>query len=369
MNNTTISLPREHFPLPQEIASFIETLNLVYLVSGIFIGLIAVITVFGNGLLLLAIIKDPFQSFRTPMTVFVVGLAMTDGFTGLIVDPLTAFISIASYLNLFRSNNPAILKLLEDCFKVNSYVSFTTMNASLQILLALTFCQYLAISFPHKHRTFVTRRNAIITVGAIVVYCIIFSLLLEYKVPSKVKLEIDVNLNTNIVLVALILCHILLYRAYCVHLNRVSNLDGNDAARKRRREQQRQFTSANLLLVTFLVLFTLPSVILWNLRLYKYNDRNSLSLSQDLRIKLAEVVTVNVLVLKFALDPFIYAWRLSKYRQAITSIIRCNSVAHEIDGGSSLRTISTFETEGNRGNYRGNPSQDGSVAICLTGKH
>ena len=201
------------------------------------------------------------------------------------------------------------------------------------------------------------------------VYCIIFSLLLEYKVPSKVKLEIDVNLNTNIVLVALIFCHVLLYRTYRVHLNRVSNLDGNDAARKRRREQQRQFTSANLLLVTFLVLFTLPSVILWNLRLYKYNDRNSLSLSQDLRIKLAEVVTVNVLVVKFALDPFIYAWRLSKYRQAITSIIRCNSVAHEIDGGSSLRTISTFETEGNRGNYRGNPSQDGSVAICLTGKH
>lgn len=329
-------------------------------------GLIAAITVFGNGLLILAIIKDPFKSFRTPMTVFVVGLAITDGFTGLIVDPLTAFISIASYLNLFRSNNPAILKLLEDCLKVNSYVSFITMNASFQILLALTFCQYLAISFPHKHRTFVTRRNAIITVSAILVYCIIFSLLLEYKVPSKVKLEIDVNLNTNIVLVALILCHVLLYRAYRVHLNRVSNLDGNDAARKRRREQQRQFTSANLLLVTFLVLFTLPSVILWNLRLYKYNDRNSLS---DLRIKLAEVVTVNVLVLKFALDPFIYAWRLSKYRQAITSIIRCNSVAHEIDGSSSTRTISTLEAEGNRGNYRGNPSQDGSVAICLTGKH
>lgn len=305
------------------------------------------------------------------MTVFVVGLAMTDGFTGLIVDPLTAFISIASYLNLFRSNNPAILKLLEDCFKVNSYVSFITMNASFQILLALTFCQYLAISFPHKHRTYVTRRTAIITVGAIVVYCIIVSLLLEYKVPSKVKLEIDVNLNTNIVLVALILCHVLLYRAYRVHLNRVSNLDANDAARKRRREQQRQFTSANLLLVTFLVLFTLPSVILWNLRLYKYNDRNSLSLSQDLRIKLAEfeVVTVNVLVLKFALDPFIYAWRLSKYRQAIMSIIRCNSVAHAIDGSSSSRTISTFEEEGNRGNYRGNPSQDGSVAICLNGKH
>ena len=56
--------------------------------------------------------------------------------------------------------------------------------------------------------------------------------LLEYKVPSKVKLEIDVNLNTNIVLVALILCHVLLYRAYRVHLNRVRNLDENDAARK-----------------------------------------------------------------------------------------------------------------------------------------
>ncbi|KAL9972495.1 hypothetical protein ACROYT_G018809 [Oculina patagonica] len=365
MNKTTAPRPHPRQPfLPPELASLVDTVNMAHLISGIYLSIIAVITTFGNGLLLLAIIKDPFKSFRTPTTLFVVGLAVADVLTGAVVDPLTAFLYIASYLKLYR--DPDVNKVCEDCVKVNKYVSFITMNVSFLILLALTFCQYLAISFPHKHRAIVTRRNAIITLVVIAIYSIVFSLLPEFNVPERLKLEIDTHLNTNAVAIILILCYVLLYLAYRGHLKRVSSLDENDAARNRRRGQERKFTAVNLLLVTFLLIFTLPSMILWNLRLYKYYDLQSLSYGQSLRLELAGTLIFDVLVMKFALDPCIYAWRLSKYRQAIKRIIKCGHVPR-VDGNSSTNTssrvISTY-VEGGEGMGR-ERAQTGSTLLPL----
>ena len=339
MNNTTSFQQVEHSQPSVEIASLTKAVDMVYLVSGIYLSIIAAVTVFGNGLLLLAIIKDPFKAFRTPTTVFIVGLALADFLTGLIVDPLTAFLDIASYLKLFNTNNANMAKILEACIQVNIHISFITMNASFLILLALTICQYVAISFPHKHRTLVIRRNTIIALAVITIYSVIFSLLSEFEVPLRIKLEIDTHLNTNVVAIILLLCYVLLYRAHRVHLNSVSSLDDNDSQRKRRREQQREFTALNLLLVIFLLIFTLPSIIFWNLMLYSYYDRHLLSLRENLRLDLSRVLTFDVLVMKFALDPCIYAWRLSRYRSAIMNIMRCGrgglAVDDFSDGGNS----------------------------------
>lgn len=363
-NTTPAPLPPKQPPLPPELASLVQTVDTAYLISGIYLSIIAVITIFGNGLLLLAIITDPFKSFRTPTTLFVVGLAVADFITGAVVDPLTAFVNIASYLKLYR--DPGIYKVFQNCVQVNVHVSFITMNASFLILLALTFCQYLAISFPHKHRGLVTRLSAMITLCVVAIYSVLFSLLPEFNVPRRLKLEIDTHLNTNAVAVILIQFYLLLYLAYRVHLKRVSGLDETDAARNRRREQEREFTAVNLLLVTFLLIFTLPSMILWNLTLYKFYDIGSLSYDQRLRVDLARTLIFDILVMKFALDPCIYAWRLSKYRQAIKKILKCGRDPR-VDVSnlttSSSRVISTY-TEGREGMGR-QRARTGSTLVPL----
>lgn len=35
------------------------------------------------------------------------------------------------------------------------------------------------------------------------------------------------------------------------------------------------------------------------------------------------MVADNLLYLKFLLDPFVYAWRIPKYRQALKNVLRC----------------------------------------------
>ena len=365
MNNTPALPP----PLPPELATLAKTVDMVYLISGIYLSIIAVLTTFGNGLLLLAIIKDPFKSFRTPTTFFVVGLAVADGLTGAVVDPLTAYLNIGLYLKLHLK--PDTNKAYYDCVKVNSHISFITMNASFLILLFLTFCQYVAISFPHKHRSIVNRRNVMIALIVITIYSVLFSLLPEFHVPRRLKLEIDTHLNTNTVALILILCYVMLYLAYHLHLNRVSGLHENEVARSRRREQEREFTAANLLLVTFFLIFTLPSMILWNLRLYKYYDSQSLPLGEQFRLAIAIALVFDVLVMKFALDPCIYAWRLSKYRQAIKKLISCGQGVSEVGARSSTnpssRVISTYAEAVVKTGHERVPS--GSTLLPLNSPH
>lgn len=366
MNNTT---HEQRPPPPPELASLENTVDLAHLISGIYISIIAVLTINGNGLLLLAIIKDPFKSFRTPTTLFVVGLAVADVLTGAVVEPLTAYIYIGHYLKFHL--NPDKRKAFIDCAHFTSQISFVTMNASFLILLALTFCQYVAISFPHKHRSIVNHRNVMTALIVIAIYSVLFSLLPEYNVPLRLKMEIDVLLNTNAIALVLLLSYGLLYRAYHLHLSRVSSLDENQAARALRREQEREFTVANLLLVSFFLVFTLPSMILWNLRLFKYYDIRSLPFDQQLRLSLTTALAFDVLVMKFALDPCIYAWRLSKYRHAIKKIIKCGQDVSEIDASIPTNTTSLASSrhagvDGKKGQERG---RSGSTAFPLNLPH
>ena len=67
--------------------------------------------------------------------------------------------------------------------------------------------------------------------------------------------------------------------------------------------RERQFTVVNLLLLTFVISWTVPTALHWD-------NQNPF---RNLKLLIANVITSDVLFLKFALDPLIYAWRLAQY--------------------------------------------------------
>ena len=97
-------------------------------------------------------------------------------------------------------------------------------------------------------------------------------------------------------------------------------------------ESQRQFTIVNLLLLTFLISCSLPVTVFFYLQ-YHWKDLTTLEL---LRLHLAGLFSNDVLFLKFALDPLIYAWRLAQYRRALKSLLVCKRQRIHIDGVISL---------------------------------
>ena len=76
----------------------------------------------------------------------------------------------------------------------------------------------------------------------------------------------------------------------------------------------RQFIVVNLLLLTFVISWPVPTALHWdNQNPFRY-----------LKLLIANVITSDVLFLKFALDPQIYAWRLA--RRAVPNKAEVNAV-------------------------------------------
>ena len=80
---------------------------------------------------------------------------------------------------------------------------------------------------------------------------------------------------------------------------------------------ERKFIIVNFLLIAILFLTSQPSAMLWIVRLYSDEDVNSP------KVLIINLMVDNVLYLKFLLDPFVYAWRIPKYRQALKIVLRC----------------------------------------------
>ena len=114
--------------------------------------LLAIITIPGNVLVCLAIIKDPFRNLKTPFNYFLLSLAATDLVVGAIMDP----VSVAFHINEALRLNYVDIKILHVLY-------FILSTASILTLAALTVDRYVAVAMPVKYKTTVTSRRAIVT--------------------------------------------------------------------------------------------------------------------------------------------------------------------------------------------------------------
>lgn len=281
----------------------------VQIASGIFLALVSLAAAVGNGLLLVTIWKDPFKTFRTPTTFFIIGLAVADFLTGIIVCPIQASLSIAGYIGIKR--NSLIFPFLQKAESVATFISLITMNSSYIILLSLTWSQFLAISSPHKHKGLVTKRRAKASLILTWAYTIVFAIL--YGVEETVLFKVDLYVHTTGSLLLLTIAYFCLYKAFKRHMRR---LQSNNLSRVNRR--QRQFTIVNLLLLMFVIVCTLPITVVSYLHIH-----HTESSTHSLKMKIAHLLSCNMLFLKFALDPLIYAWRLTQYREALKPLVTC----------------------------------------------
>lgn len=282
----------------------------VQIASGIFLALVSLAAAVGNGLLLVTIWKDPFKTFRTPTTFFIIGLAVADFLTGIIVCPIQASLSIAGYIGIKR--NSLIFPFLQKAASVATFISLITMNSSYIFLLSLTWSQFLAISSPHKHKGLVTKRRAKASLILTWAYTIVFAIL--YGVEKTVLFNVHLYVHTTGSLLLLTIAYFCLYKAFKRHMRR---LQSNNLSRVNRR--QRQFTIVNLLLLMFVIVCTLPITVVSYLHIH-----HTESSTHSLKMKIAHLLSCSMLFLKFALDPgLIYAWRLTQYRQALKPLVTC----------------------------------------------
>lgn len=301
------------------------SLGTVFLISGTFLAVICPLTVLANVLLLVAIYKDSFNTFRTPTACFLVGLAITDLITGLVPEPM-----VTSCYFIHYHNHPAMITRCPKIFHIAGIVAAITMNSSFLIVMAFTFAQYVAVAFPFKYKRLISVRKTLLCVAFIWLYSTLFELSQAMGVPKEVLEKIDLHLHSTFSLLFTIITYVLLQMAFrkqmaersaTLHTTNTASMSTGamlESPRKQKRKPivERNFVRLNLLLIVILLICSQPSAILWYIYLYAgESTRNSQTLF------VVRVITDNTLYLKFLLDPFVFAWRLPKYRKALKNAL------------------------------------------------
>ena len=125
--------------------------------TGIVSLLLALVTIPGNLIVCIAVLKDPFRSLKTPFTFFVVNLAVADLVVGAVTEPLSA-------LTHFREG----FSLEVRHYVVPIHMSyFFSCTASVLNLAALTADRLAAISYPLQYRVRFSTSRATVIAGLI----------------------------------------------------------------------------------------------------------------------------------------------------------------------------------------------------------
>ena len=283
--------------------------------SSIFMIVVSLATILANGFLLLAFYVDPLKIFRNPTTYFLIGLAIVDLLTALVQEPIYATCFMFLYFQ-----NPALKLKCRPVINVTRYIAGFTMTVSYLIVFAFTVTQYIVVSSPLKYARVVTSRKVLISVVAIYLYSAAFSCLHLIGVPENILLMIELFLHDYASTAITIAVYILLHRVMKKKMTAGNSLQGKANARgedSKHTQVQRNFVRLNFMLLAVLITCSLPSSIVLTIRLFTYESQGT-----SVKVAIGNLMVDNLLYLKFLLDPFVYAWRMVKYREAFYKSIR-----------------------------------------------
>lgn len=312
-NFTNPPCPR-NLPLRPPPNPFLEFFQYAF-ASSFYLIALSFITILANSSLIWVFIADPLKTFRKPTTYFLIGLAITDLITALITEPFNASCFMMLYLG-----HP---KLVEICFPlldVARMVGAVSMTISFLIIFSFTFIQYIVVVSPLKYAPMVTKKKVLICVVAIYGYAIFFWTSQYYGTNWTILESIDLFFHSLLVPYSTILIYILLHRAFKRKMQQRKALRSESNQQRSQNEQQnkveRRFITLNLLLISIMFICSQP-MALRSLVVFFKKDLNNPNTTLIINL-----MTDNVLYLKFMLDPFVYAWRIPNYRQALKLSIK-----------------------------------------------
>ncbi|XP_020606059.1 melanopsin-B-like [Orbicella faveolata] len=288
--------------------------------SSIFIYVVSFITILANSLLLLIFCVDPLKIFRNPTTYFLIGLAIVDLLTALVQEPIYATCFMFVYFQ-----HP-LRKKCQPLANAGRRLGAFAMTASFLIVFAFTVTQYIVVSSPLKYGRLVTKRKVLFSIAVIYLYSAIFWCLHLMGVSPNVQNIMDSFIHDYLLVFITIAFYILLHRAMKKKMTAGKSLQSQTGKRDNSKHVrvQRNFVRVNFMLLAVLIMCNMPSAVMWTVKLFMV-DQNA----TPVKTLIANLMVDNLLYLKFLLDPFVYAWRVPKYRTSLSKIVCCKNTGKE----------------------------------------
>ncbi|XP_068691969.1 adenosine receptor A1-like [Montipora foliosa] len=272
---------------------------------------LALITIPGNLLVCIAIIKDPFRNLKTPFHYFLLNLSATDLTVGTLVDFVSAVIHIGEGLQ-FDIVNIKILHILY----------FILSTASILTLAALAADRYVAVSTPVKYKTMVTSKRAIIT--SMIIWIVAFGFSFVYfKLGFIFYSFIFANTAVICTFAVLLFVHMAIVKILRERGKYWRDRRANDSTESDKLENKNKIIDAKkeskavkalmVVLFAFLASFT-PACIM----IYLLNFCTSCSC---LMIHWLRDLQVLFVLCNSGINPYLYAWRIPQFKRAFFKLV------------------------------------------------
>ena len=296
----------------QEGMMHVEEFSKAAFGSSIFIIIVSPMTIVANSLLLVTFLVDPLKIFRNPTSYFLIGLAIVDLLTALIQEPIYATCFMLMYFQ-----HPSWTKC-KSWMKFTAYFSAFPISISASIVFAFTLTQYIVVASPLRYGRMITKKKALLSVVAIYLYHTLFCCLPLMGVPQETKHAIDLFFHRYTVVLVTIVVYIILHYTMKKKMTAGRSLQSEEG---RHVQVQRSFVRINVVLLIIMIMFFVPSVLLMTIRFFL---DDIFTARYGIRVLVVNLMTDNLLYLKFLFDPIVYAWRMSKYRKSLKSTVYRN---------------------------------------------
>ena len=310
MANSTVDMMPGGLESDEESSPFETSVIIISVLNALLIP----ICIAGNVLVLAAVWRNP--SLRTPSTILLCSLAVSDLFVGFLVLPVNIAIALIPL-----SRNDSLSRLPQ----ARIFLNIQLCCVSLETMTAISVDRYLALRYHMRYPSMMTSKRA--TCVAATFWCknVILSLLSIWKTTAI--------LLVAVVFVALCLfissiTYSAIYRIVRHHQHQIHAQQ--QAVQSMNAEQNLKIQAKKRAANTFLyyicmVLCYFPAVVSaliyvtykehWNIRWY-FSD--------------------TILFMNSAINPFLYCWRNRELREAVLKIVRkrlCKTDEENLDNG------------------------------------
>lgn len=304
----------------------------VALLAGICSSVFGLLAFLTNSVLLFTVYKDPFKYFRARATTyFVISLSLSDFIGGSFVQPL-----YAAYMFCITTGVEG-----EKLYKISLISSHVSTKISILTVVALSVDRYLAIKLSWKYKALITVRKVVACNTMIWLFCGIFEASHSTGSSEELFHAVDLHLQTTVPLVSLCAVYAATYIEFRRHSRnlifvRANTEGGRSRVFVRNIRLEKKIVLTVVLIIVVLFISIVPYLIVNNLEEQCHEEEDN-GVCSKLGFVITRALSLPMLCISCATNPFFYAWRIPQYRQALRSVSRTACVRCR----RRTRTVST----------------------------
>jgi len=265
--------------------------------------ILAIVIILGNATLLYVTFKDPRKSIRlSPPDLLITNLSASDFLLGL----LNVF--LVALRDAYRSS--LVHMPFSEVFKTVMYaVLSTTLFVSSYSIIALSVTCHVAISRPVEYKSIITRRRLKIYIALLWLISIAMCGIPVTNIPERAYTLIYLHTHASLPTILLTVIYVRIFRALA---RRTRELQHNryDSIASHALKRERRMVIAIIIVLALFYITYIPQYATLHLLYFCKPCQQSVTFHK------IDVALSRFLYINSAINPFIYAWRIPKYRRA-----------------------------------------------------